>query len=160
MRTFAAKFDNHEATAEYAALNGWKLETTEPMERGVWASFSDGEATAGGTVYTIHSAYNHEILATANPGNLQRVAAIVAFSLTSTTQPDQARRAYVHNGLGVIAAGLCRQGIWHDILRDNYRAFDSKARAERSAAGYANDEPPRNILAEIVAEHNELTSKN
>lgn len=38
--SFAAHFRHEDAAAEYARLNGWKLETTERMERGVWATFS------------------------------------------------------------------------------------------------------------------------
>jgi hypothetical protein len=38
--SFAAHFSNEDAAAEYAILNGWTLETTERMERGVWAVFS------------------------------------------------------------------------------------------------------------------------
>lgn len=37
---FAAKFSSHTAAAEYARLNGWTLQTTEAMERGVWARFT------------------------------------------------------------------------------------------------------------------------
>ena len=39
-RTFAARFTSHAAAVEYAALNGWTLQETEPMERGVWARFT------------------------------------------------------------------------------------------------------------------------
>lgn len=38
--TFAAWFRSHDAAAEYGRLNGWNLQTTEPMERGVWATFA------------------------------------------------------------------------------------------------------------------------
>jgi len=38
--TFAAHFPRHDAAAEWAALNGWTLQTTEAMERGVWATFT------------------------------------------------------------------------------------------------------------------------
>jgi hypothetical protein len=38
--TFAAKFPSHDAAAEYARLNGWNLQETEAMERGVWARFT------------------------------------------------------------------------------------------------------------------------
>jgi hypothetical protein len=39
-KTFAARFPSHDAAVEYADLNGWTLQGTEPMERGVWASFT------------------------------------------------------------------------------------------------------------------------
>ena len=89
-----------------------------------------------GTIYTIHSANDHSIIATAAPENLQHVVATVATAISSA---DKTRRAYVHNGRGIIAAGLCRAGIWHDILRDDYMAFETKAAAERKAAGYPVD---------------------
>ena len=38
--TFAAHFPSHDAAAEYAVLNGWTLQETEAMERGVWARFT------------------------------------------------------------------------------------------------------------------------
>lgn len=96
------------------------------------------------TFYSFHRAEDHAIRATAEPGNLQAVAAQVARSMTSGTT-DETRRVYVHNGLGVVAAGLCRAGIWHDILRDDYRQFDEQARAERAAYGLPNDEKPREL---------------
>jgi hypothetical protein len=37
---FAAKFASHNAAAEWAGLNGWTLQETEQMERGVWARFT------------------------------------------------------------------------------------------------------------------------
>jgi len=93
------------------------------------------------TVYTFHRAEDHAIYATAEPGNLQQVAAFVARNLTSRDHhdADTTRRVYIHNGLGVVSAGLCRAGLWHDILRDDYRPFDGKARAMRAADGWPND---------------------
>lgn len=88
------------------------------------------------TVYTFHRAEDHAILATAEPSNLQTVAATVAASLADN---GETRRAYVHNGRGVIAAGLCRQGRWNDILRDDYMGFALKARLKRAEAGLPND---------------------
>ena len=90
------------------------------------------------TTYTFHRAEDHAIRATAEPGTVQDVAAQVARSMTSGAG-DVTRRLYIHNGKGVVAAGLCRAGVWHDILRDDYQQFDAKARAEREAYGLAND---------------------
>lgn len=90
------------------------------------------------TIYSFHRAEDHAILEIAEPGNLQSVAANVARSI-SRADGSQTRRAYVHNGRGIVAAGLCRAGIWHDTLRENYASFDKAARAERTAAGYPND---------------------
>jgi hypothetical protein len=91
-----------------------------------------------GTVYTIHRAEDHAILATANPSNLQQVAATVARNL-ATSGDRQTRRAYVHNGVGIVGAGLCRGGAWHDMPRDDFQRCEPAARAERVAAGYTND---------------------
>lgn len=90
------------------------------------------------TVYTIHRAEDAEILATANPANLQQVAANVARSL-ATSGDRQTRRAYVHNGRGIIAGGLCRGGQWHDILREDFAQCEPSASAKRAAAGWPND---------------------
>lgn len=92
------------------------------------------------TTYTIHRAEDGAILATANPENVQQTAQTVARSLA--TSGDRAtRRAYVHNGRGVVAAGICRGGAWHDILRDDFMRCDATARAARTAYGLTNDEP-------------------
>jgi hypothetical protein len=95
-----------------------------------------------GTIYTIHSANDHSILETATPGDLQAKAANVAARIGRGLPDGQNRtwRVYVHNGRGVVAAGLCRDGLWHDILRDDYMAFEPKARALRVAAGFPVDE--------------------
>jgi hypothetical protein len=45
----------------------------------------------------------------------------------------------------VVAAGICRGGEWHEILRDDFLRCDNTARAARSAAGYPND--PRDSAA-------------
>ena len=92
------------------------------------------------TVYTFHSANDHAILAIAEPGNLQTVAATIARAICREDDTGTKRRVYIHNGLGIISAGLCRAGRWHDILRDDYHQFDDKARTERTAAGFTNDE--------------------
>lgn len=155
---FAAKFTSHEAAAEYADLNGWTLETTEPMERGVWANFTSPRdfaaeivaehdaltkpaATEHATIYSFHRGEDHAILATGNPTNLQDVAARVAKALAG--QNDPTRRVYIHNGRGIVGAGLCRQGIWHDTLRENYMRFDAAARTRREAEGLPNDPQPK-----------------
>lgn len=94
------------------------------------------------TVYTFHRASDHSIINTAAPATLNNTAAQIAERIHRGL-PDRdlkSTRIYVHNGAGVIAAGLCRQGLWHDILRDDYRQFDAKAREQRTAAGWPNDE--------------------
>lgn len=90
------------------------------------------------TIYTFHRVEDHAILATAGPANLQKVAATVATAITKQ-DGSQTRRAYCHNGRGIVAAGLCRAGIWHDILRDDYHQFDDKARDVRDAEGLPNE---------------------
>lgn len=95
------------------------------------------------TIYTFHRAEDHAILATAEPGNVQQVAALVARSIANypaaSTQHGRTRRAYVHNGKGIVAAGLCRSGAWHDILRDDFMQCEPKARTARIAEGYHVD---------------------
>ena len=93
------------------------------------------------TVYTFHRAADHKIIDTAEPENLQAKTANIAARIhRGLPDADLKRtRIYIHNGRGIIAAGLCRAGLWHDILRDDYMAFETKAAAERKAAGYPLD---------------------
>lgn len=88
------------------------------------------------TTYSFHRAADHSIIDTATPVNLQLVAQNVAAALAR----EGTVRVYVHNGRGVVAALLCRGGAAHDILRDDYMAFDGAARWTRSHYGLANDE--------------------
>lgn len=89
------------------------------------------------TTYSIHAAYDHSIVATATPADLQQVIQTVAQTHTSDT--DSTQRFYVHNGLGVVGAFLARNGAGRDILRDGYRQFDVKARELRTAKDLPND---------------------
>jgi len=93
------------------------------------------------TEYSFHHAYDHAIIGTATPGSLQIIAAQIAAMITGTgtNGGTSTQRVYVHNGLGIVGAGLCRNGLWTDILRDDYRQFDDKARTEREQAGLTND---------------------
>lgn len=94
------------------------------------------------TTYTFHDARDHRIIDTATPETLQLAAAEVAETLhrgRPVDTDDTTHRVYVHNGKGVVAAGLCRGGSWHDVLRDNYREFDEAARTRRAALGLPND---------------------
>lgn len=88
------------------------------------------------TVYTFHAETSGEILATAAVENVQHVARIVAFSLTGEKTPT--RRAFVHNGKGIVAAGLCRNGVWHDMLKTDFQRMEPTARAARTTAGIEN----------------------
>lgn len=136
--TFAAKFSNHEAAADYADLNGWKLESTAPMERGVWATFA---TPATCTTYSIHRAADHEIIETARPETLQQIVAHIAARIHRGL-PDadlKTTRLYIHNGRGIVAAGLCRQGTWHDTVREDYMHLDPHARMKRTEARLSND---------------------
>ncbi len=40
-RRFSCRFPSHVAAGEWADLNGWRLQSTESMERGIVAWFSD-----------------------------------------------------------------------------------------------------------------------
>lgn len=91
------------------------------------------------TTYTFHRASDHAILATAEPGNLQQTAQTIARAISRENDRGENRRAYIHNGKGVIGAGLCRSGLWHDVLREDYMQFDDVARLKRAIDGYPND---------------------
>lgn len=90
-----------------------------------------------GTIYTFHAAEDHTIRATATTCNLQEIAKRVAAGMTHGT--NKTRRVYVHNGVGIVAAGLCRDGAWHDVLRNDYHQFEPKARDERRAFGITDN---------------------
>lgn len=86
------------------------------------------------TTYTIHDARNHEVVAKAYTGTLATVAKTLATQVDALTT----RRFYVHNGVGIVAAFLTRNGDAHEILRDDFMKFDTPARAAREAAGFEN----------------------
>lgn len=91
------------------------------------------------TIYTFHRASDHSIIDTAEPGTLQQTAQTLGRAISREDDSGKSRRAYVHNGTGIVAAGLCQSGLWHDVLRDDYMTFDTVAREHRTAAGYPND---------------------
>jgi hypothetical protein len=93
------------------------------------------------TTYTFHRAADHGIIATAHPDTLQAAAQNVAASLLG----QGTVRVYIHNGRGVVAAMICRDGAAHEVLRDDYRKFDGAARAARVSQGLVND--PVEVLA-------------
>ncbi|MTH36020.1 hypothetical protein GL279_15570 [Paracoccus limosus] len=86
------------------------------------------------TTYSIHRAYDHSIVATANPSDLKARAGGLCFH-----KANLGERFYVHNGKGVVAAMLVKPHGVFDILRDDYRQFDAKARALRADANLPND---------------------
>lgn len=86
------------------------------------------------TTYSIHRAYDHSIAMTASGVNLQSRAQALAEDAA-----NHGRRFYVHNGNGVVAAMLVKPQGAFDILRDDYRQFDAKARAVRADANLSND---------------------
>ena len=95
-----------------------------------------------GTTYSFHAATDHTIMDTATPETLQQVAARIAETLHRGRPVDAAaatHRVYIHNGKGIVAAGLCRAGAWHDVLRDDYRQFDAAARTRRETRNLPND---------------------
>lgn len=86
------------------------------------------------TTYSIHRAYDHSVALTASGVNLQSRAQALAEDAA-----NHGKRFYVHNGKGVVAAMLVKPHGAFDILRDDYRQFDAKARAVRVAANLSND---------------------
>lgn len=87
------------------------------------------------TTYSFHRAYDHAIVDTADPVNLQRRAQALA-----GVSANHGKRFYVHNGRGVVAALLVKPHGAFDLLRDDYLRFDGVARYKRTAFGLANDE--------------------
>lgn len=86
------------------------------------------------TTYTIHSARNHDIVTTMEGSTqdtfsaaFERVAAQGDFALGT-------HRFYVHNGVGVIAAMMMRDGHARQILRDDYMQFGSAGAEKRALA--------------------------
>lgn len=86
------------------------------------------------TTYSIHRAFDHTIAVTASGVNLQSRAQALAEDAA-----NHGMRFYVHNGKGVVAAMLVKPQGTFDILRDDYRKFDAKARALRADANLPND---------------------
>jgi hypothetical protein len=85
------------------------------------------------TIYTIHSAYDHSIVRLANPGTLQQDVQSVASEFSRDS--NATLRFYVHNGLGVVAAFMAKNGTGHDILRDDYMPYSESAALKRVEAG-------------------------
>lgn len=85
------------------------------------------------TVYTFHAAYDHSIVAAfefeadAITHHARQQALLDAESGSNT------RRYYIHNGVGIVAAFMTRNGEAHQILRDDYMQFKGKADEARKA---------------------------
>lgn len=88
------------------------------------------------TTYSFHRAYDHSIVETADPANLQARAGGLCFHKANIGE-----RFYVHNGRGVVAALLVKHHGVFDLLRDDYLQFDGAARWTRAHYGLSNDEP-------------------
>jgi len=86
------------------------------------------------TTYSIHRAYDHSVILTASGINLQTRAQSLC-----DDDANHGRRFYVHNGKGVVAAMLVKPHGAFDVLRDDYRQFDAKARAVRLTENLTND---------------------
>jgi len=89
------------------------------------------------TFYSFHRAADMAMIETALVADLQTVAAHVAKRVAPHN--DNTSRVFIHNGLGVVCAGLCRGGVWHDMPHDDFSKLDDAARAEREAFGLPND---------------------
>lgn len=91
------------------------------------------------TVYTIHAAANHVIVAVYEfEGNVGIDHAYPARQVAMDQTDGKTRRFYLHNGVGVIAAFMVRNGEAHEILRNDYVQFGDRAKEIRAAAGHAN----------------------
>jgi hypothetical protein len=90
------------------------------------------------TTYTFHRAEDHAILAMADLNNLQQVIAKIGRSLPRSGDGSP-RRVYVHNGAGVVGAGLVLGGFWTDTSPDDYHQFAPKAAQQRLASGLTEE---------------------
>ena len=93
------------------------------------------------TIYTIHRASDGAILATAKPGTVAETAQTVARTVATVTD-GSTMRAYIHNGRGIVGAGIMRAGRWSDTLREDYERCNGTARAMRASHGYPIDPVP------------------
>lgn len=87
------------------------------------------------TTYTIHRASDGEILATATTGTVAETAQTIARTVTD----GSTMRAYIHNGRGIVGAGVMRAGRWSDTLRQDYAHCEQTAREKRASHGHPND---------------------
>lgn len=87
------------------------------------------------TIYTIHAAYDHSIVKTFEVND---DTAAISIELAEAHNDGEARRYYISNGVGVIAALRTRDGLAHQIRRDDYMKFQPQAAANRAAAGIPN----------------------
>ena len=91
------------------------------------------------TTYSIHRAYDHSIAATFGIDDDMAKAAISIAEADYAAHGDKTIRYYLHNGRGVVAAFMTRQGAAHQVLRDDYLQFSDKAKAKRTEAVLFND---------------------
>ncbi len=76
------------------------------------------------TTYTFHRAYDHGIVSNFEYSeDCMKVNAEAQALYDKDFLPPATRRYYVHNGVGVIAAFLTRNGVATQILVDDYRQF-------------------------------------
>ena len=91
------------------------------------------------TTYSIHRAYDHSIVATFGIDEDMAKVAIKIAEEDFAAYGDMTTRYYLHNGRGVVAAFMTRQGAAHQILRDDYLKFSDKAKAKRTEKDLPND---------------------
>ena len=103
------------------------------------------------TVYTIHRASDGAILATAKPDTVAETAQTVARTVATVTD-GSTMRAYIHNGRGIVGAGIMRAGCWRDTLRTDYAQCEQTAREKRASHGHPND-PARKTFAAHFTTH-------
>lgn len=87
------------------------------------------------TVYTFHSAHDHAIVAAIEEDGHTLARHALAQAANDSEQRDgKTRRYYVHNGVGVVAAFMTRNGSARQILHDDYRQFAAQAIKLRAEA--------------------------
>lgn len=80
------------------------------------------------TTYTFHAAYDHSIACqTSDASKFAECASRIAAS----AKDKGTKRFYLHNGKGVVAAFLTRDGEAFEVRREDYMQFSAKAKQAR-----------------------------
>jgi len=82
--------------------------------------------------YSIHNAYDHSIV---RSFEVDQDTTAISLSIAQDFEGEGTCRFYVHNGVGVVAAIMTRDGMARQIMRDDYMKFSAKALEARNQAG-------------------------
>lgn len=89
------------------------------------------------TTYTFHDARDHSIVAQTSDVAVTSDTSFPAVckNIAERFKDQGTRRFYVHNGSGVVAALMTRDGNPTQVLHQDYRGFSAKAITARSECG-------------------------